>query len=203
MTYQVADYVSEEGRRFPHLLLSTNQGSSKSPSTTSKKLRVWIQGAVHGNEPAGDQSILALMGKMNANQNWTKSILNAMDIFILPRYNPDGVADFQRALASNLDANRDHIKLAEQQTRDIKLSFNRFAPHIAIDMHEFSAPAWYARTYVHAADALFSAAKNLNIHSSIRDLSERLFVTNIGAALDSFGLRWGPYITGSTLTSSI
>lgn len=126
-----------------------------------------------------------------------------MDIFILPRYNPDGVAYFQRALASNLDPNRDHIKLTQQQTRDIKSIFNDFAPHIAIDMHEFSAPVCYADSYVHASDALYSAAKNLNIRSNIRQVSEELFAANIGAALENVGLRWESYITGSTICSTI
>lgn len=168
-----------------------------------KKLRVWIQGAVHGNEPAGDQAILALLGKMDANETWTNSILNVMDIFVLPRFNPDGVAYFQRALASNLDGNRDHIKLASQQSRDIKSLFNHFAPHIAIDMHEFSAPHQYGDRYVHASDALFSAAKNLNINSNIREMSEQLFATNIGTALEGVALRWEQYITGSTVGPTI
>lgn len=203
MTYQEADYCSEEGRNLPSLLLSTSQQSSNLSTSRPNKLRVWIQGGVHGNEPAGDQSLLALIGKMDADQTWTRSILDTMDIYILPRYNPDGVAHFQRDMASNLDANRDHIRLGSQQTRDIKSSFNTFAPHIAVDMHEFSAPRLYAGSYVHASDALYSAAKNLNIHANIRDISETLFAANIGTALEGVGLRWEPYITGNTIGSTI
>lgn len=121
-----------------------------------------------------------------------------MDLFILPRYNVDGVAYFQRTFATNFDPNRDHIKLARQETRDIKALFSNFAPHVAIDMHEFSAPTRYGGSYVHASDALFSAAKNLNINEGIRRLSEDLFASNIGSALDKAGLRWEPYVTGSS-----
>ncbi|MBA7490004.1 hypothetical protein ES702_00538 [subsurface metagenome] len=95
MTYQVADYQSEEGRSFPYVFLSTSGQSPESSTNSSNKLKTWVQGAVHGNEPAGDQSILALIGKMDANQTWTQSILETMDILILPRYNPDGVGNFQ------------------------------------------------------------------------------------------------------------
>ena len=121
-----------------------------------------------------------------------------MDILILPRYNPEGAARFQRTTSSNLDLNRDHIKLSCQLTRDIKQLFNSFAPHVAADMHEYSSSKKYAGTFLHASDALFAAAKNLNINEDIRKISENLFATNIGTALEAAGLRWGPYSTGSS-----
>lgn len=67
--------------------------------------------------------------------------------------------DFQRTLATNYDPNRDHTKLARQQTRDIKKWFNSFSPHIAIDMHEYGGATRYAGEYSNAADGMFSAAK--------------------------------------------
>ena len=193
-TYRTTDFTSEEGRVLPWLHLSTSQGTS----SNSTKLKIWLQGAVHGNEPAGDQALLALLGAMDANQTWTASLLEKMDITILPRYNPDGVAYFQRTLATNFDPNRDHTKLARQFTRDIKSLFIESAPHIVVDMHEFGAATRYGGNYVHSSDALFSAAKNLNIHQEIRSLSEDLFAKDIGKALDSMDLRWEPYVTGSS-----
>lgn len=61
-------------------------------ANASSKLRVYLQGGIHGNEPAGDQGLLALLGKLDANQTYTASLLEKMDILILPRYNPDGIA---------------------------------------------------------------------------------------------------------------
>ena len=198
MSYSVADFQSEEGRSFPYVYLSESNTQSIASLNTSSKVRVYLQGAVHGNEPAGDQSLLALLGKMDANQTWTASLLEHLDIMILPRYNPDGVYYFQRTLASNFDPNRDHIKLARQQTRDLKSLFNSFAPHVAVDMHEYTASSIYGGSYKHASDGLFSAAKNLNIHPDIRSLSEDLFAANLGSAMEDAGLRWEPYVTGST-----
>ncbi|SMR60095.1 unnamed protein product [Zymoseptoria tritici ST99CH_3D1] len=194
MHYMPADYTSEEGRMFPYVYLSTQSGNATSASY-SQKVRIWIQGGVHGNEPAGDQAVLALLGKMDANQTWTASVLDKADIMVLPRYNPDGVNYFQRVLASGFDPNRDHIKLARQQTRDIKQTFSAFAPHVAVDMHEFKASARYGGLYNPGVDAMIAAAKNLNIDASIREMSEKLFVPAIGATLESRGLRWGPYAT--------
>ena len=198
MSYSTADFQSEEGRSFPYVYLSEANTRSVASLNASNKVRVYLQAAVHGNEPAGDQSLLALLGKMDANQTWTASLLEQLDIMILPRYNPDGVYYFQRTLATNYDPNRDHIKLARQQTRDIKALFNKFSPHVAVDMHEYGASSVYGGSYKHASDGLFSAAKNLNIQPDIRSLSEDLFATNMGSAMEAAGLRWEPYVTGST-----
>lgn len=206
MTFVTPDFQSEEGRGIPYVYLSSSSSGSVASSNNSDKLRVWLQGGVHGNEPAGDQSLLALIGKMDSNQTWTQTILDAMDLFILPRYNSDGVYYFQRTLATNFDPNRDHIKLARQQTRDIKEMFSAFAPHVAVDMHEFGASTRYGGSYVHASDALYSAAKNLNIEPTIRDMSENVFAPRVAEALEAAGLRWEPYVTGSsnsTLGSTI
>lgn len=65
MHYHRASFTSEEGRTFPYVLLSTDKGclqrpnrgrGSSSGNKTSDKVRVWIQAAVHGNEPAGDEA---------------------------------------------------------------------------------------------------------------------------------------------------
>jgi predicted deacylase len=196
MSYRVADFVSEEGKNFPYVYLSAPKNTS-SISGDSGKLRVWIQGSVHGNEPAGDEAILALLGAMDRDPTWAASFLEVMDIVVLPRYNPDGNAYFQRTLATNFDPNRDHTKLARQQTRDIKKWFSSFSPHIAIDMHEYGAATRYSANYSNAADGMYSAAKNLNIHPDIRELSETVFAPAINSSLLSKGLRGEQYMTAS------
>ncbi|KAL8397083.1 hypothetical protein RB594_003974 [Gaeumannomyces avenae] len=205
LTYQAADFQSEEGRAIPYVYLSSPGSSSTRNDTAAaaaaaagSKLRVYIQGGIHGNEPASDQSVLALLGKMDANQTWAASILDRMDIKILPRYNVDGVAYFQRQLSSNLDPNRDHIKLMKDQTRRIRQVISDFSPHIAIDMHEYTAPTIYGGHYQHGSDALISGGINLNIHGAIRSLVLDTFIPAMGARLEAHGLRWEHYVTGAS-----
>ncbi|KAJ0426667.1 Zn-dependent exopeptidase [Aspergillus carlsbadensis] len=202
MTYGTANFTSEEHRSFPYVHLSTTRHSS-SHRRGASKVRVWIQGAVHGNEPAGDEATQALLGKFDADSGWAASILDKLELVILPRYNPDGVFYFQRTLATNFDPNRDHIKLARQQTRDIKHLMNSFRPHVIVDMHEYSAYTTFGEgNYVHGSDGLFSAAKNLNINEGIRQLSEELFARNIATDMEVAGLRAEPYVTGSSVSNS-
>lgn len=149
ITYKSSDFLSEEGRAIPYLFLSSSPGYTGN----NTKLKVYIQAAIHGNEPAADSGALALLGKLDANQTYTASLLEKLDILILPRYNVDGVSYFQRELAVNLDPNRDHIKLDRKQTREIKQVFSDYNPHIAIDLHEFTAPTVYGGDYQHGNDA--------------------------------------------------
>ena len=204
LTYQNADFTSEEGRPIPYLFLTIppSQGPTYSANTTTNKLKVYIQAAIHGDEPAGDQSVMALLAKMDANQTWAASILERMDIKILPRYNVDGVEYFQRQLASNFDGNREHLKLARQQSRDIKQTFSDWSPHISVDMHEFTAPTVYGGDYQHGADALISGGINPNIHPDIRAEMLERFIPAMGERLESYGLRWEPYVTGESNETS-
>ncbi|KAI0099395.1 Zn-dependent exopeptidase [Daldinia grandis] len=194
--YKVADFTSEEGRAFPYVFLS----SPSSQGSKQPKLRVWIQGGVHGNEPAGDQAVLALLGKLDADHSWRERLLERLDITLLPRYNPDGVAYFQRALASNLDPNREHTKLFREISRGHKRLLSSFAPHITVDMHEFTGtrPSGSNGIYKHGMDALIAAGKNLNTHPDIRNISEVLFSAGVGSRLVERGFRWEPYFTGAS-----
>ncbi|GKT50873.1 carboxypeptidase 2 [Colletotrichum spaethianum] len=197
MTYHNPDFKSEEGRSIPYVYLSTSKSvvnslESHANSSAPSKVRIWMQGGVHGNEPAGDQALLALLGKFDANGTWAISVLDKVDIMMLPRYNPDGVAYFQRYFATNFDPNRDHTKLARQQTRDIKELVMGFAPHVGVDCHEYSPtnPFGANEQWVDAQDGQFSAMKNANIHPDIRNISETV-------------LRWGAYVTGPSGTDDV
>lgn len=107
------------------------------------------------------------------------------------------IPDFQRTLATNFDPNRDHTKLARQQTREIKQWFSTFSPHIALDMHEYGAATRYGGNYSNAADGMYSAAKNLNIHPEIRNLAETVFAPAINASMLAKDLRGEQYMTAS------
>ncbi|KAI9149933.1 carboxypeptidase 2 [Paramyrothecium foliicola] len=185
---------SEELRPIPYLSLSSPQNST----TKSPKLRIWLQGGVHGTEPGGDQAILALLGKFDHNTTWTESILAKADLIVLPRYNVDGVAYFQRYFASNAEANGDQAQLSVQQARDVKQVVSDFDPHIFLDAHEYTGGGRLGSQgqYRKAQDAQVSHVKNPNINVDIRALGEGLFTESIGAALESHDLRWSAYFTG-------
>jgi hypothetical protein len=193
MTYEVPDFLSEEGRTLPFLFLS-----SPSRISNTTKLRVYIQGAIHGNEPSADQGIMSLLGKMDANATWTANLLDRMDILVLTRYNADGVFYFQRELASNIDPNREHTKLVKEQSRNIKRRVSAWQPHVVLDVHEFAAHNVFGGVYRHGLDVMIATGGDLNTHKDIRNMSEKLFVPAMEDLLESRGIRAGPYVLGDT-----
>ncbi|KAH8168689.1 zinc carboxypeptidase domain-containing protein [Sarocladium implicatum] len=193
INYEVPDFLSEEGRTLPFLFL-TNQDRT----TNDTKLRVYIQSAIHGNEPSADQGVMALLGKMDANATWTAKLLDRMDILVLPRYNADGVYYFQRELASNIDPNREHTKLVKEQSKNIKRKVSAYQPHVVLDVHEFAAHNVFGGVYRHGLDVMIATGGDLNTHKDIRNLSESLFATNMESLLESRGIRAGPYVLGDT-----
>jgi hypothetical protein len=202
-TYHGSELKSEQGRAIPYMFLTQPSDTvtgfyAVNGTKDANKVRVYLQGAIHGNEPAADQGIMALLGKLDANQTWTASLLEKLDILILPRYNPDGVSYFQREFGSNIDPNREGTKLVKQQSRDIRSLISSFDPHVAADMHEYGGSPVYGGVYRHGTDALIAGAKNLNIHPDIRELTESTFSSGMSAALEARGLRVEPYVTGPT-----
>jgi hypothetical protein len=187
--------VSEEGRAIPYVTLSNGKKNDR-------KLRIWIQGGQHGDEPAGDQGVLALLGKFATDAHWAAKVLEKIDLTILPRYNVDGVEYFQRQLASNYDPNRDHAVLNRQQTRSIRQAQSNFDPHIFVDAHEYTGVGPVASRYIRAQDLLVSANKNPNINPNIRRLNEA-FVSDIADAARAKDLRVGPYFTTAVANGTI
>ncbi|EXK85124.1 hypothetical protein FOQG_10783 [Fusarium oxysporum f. sp. raphani 54005] len=141
MTYHNPVFTSEEGRSIPYVVLSASKSllQTSAVGNTTNKVRVWLQGGVHGNEPAGEEGLLALLGKMDAEPEWALGLLEKLDIIVLPRYNPDGSAYFQRLLATSFDPNRDHTKMASQQTMEVKQLNLKFNAHVHLDCHEYGA----------------------------------------------------------------
>lgn len=180
---------STEGFRFPYIHLK--RGDFK------RKVRVWVQGEAHGNEPGGAASIYEFVGKFD----W--KLLENMEFIILPRYNPDGTRHFSRRLVSGIDPNRDHVLVTQPETRYIKTQLNKFSPHVIVDMHEYTPYRNLNGRYTAAADGLFSDAKNLNIDASIRELTASLFAERIRGDMRKHGYTFHDYMTiGQTLPNS-
>ncbi|KAF9741655.1 hypothetical protein PMIN06_001432 [Paraphaeosphaeria minitans] len=195
VTYHESEALqSEETRSIPYITLSNGK--------SGQKVRIWIQGGMHGDEPAGDQAVLALIGKLAADNRWAAKVLEKVDLLLLPRYNSDGVEYFQRALASNYDGNRDHAILVREQTRKLKRLQSSFDPHIVVDQHEYTGVGAVASKYIRAQDILVSANKNQNIHKAIRALNQDI-VEKVFSAVGEKGLRYGPYFTTSVSGNSI
>jgi hypothetical protein len=113
------------------------------------KLRVYIQGNIHGGEVEGKESAQMLLRELaqGRHEDWLKTMV----LLIAPIYNADGNERFaldsrgrqhgpmggqgQRPNAQGLDLNRDHMKLDSPEGRAVVRLMNEYDPHVSIDLH--------------------------------------------------------------------
>ncbi|KZZ83603.1 M14 family metallopeptidase [Bacillus sp. SJS] len=189
---------SQEGR--PLLALYFSKDQKISPSAISKKPTVWLQGQIHGNEPAAGEAVLAMAKKLSG--EFGNDVLNRINVIIVPRVNPDGSFLFTRQLENGLDGNRDHVKLESQEVQAIHKEFNRFMPEVVIDAHEYSVGQEFSELgLLKYHDLLLLSGKNLNIPEKIRKISDELFIEDTEAALDQKGFSNEPYYTSKVNSS--
>ncbi|MDD2595048.1 MAG: M14 family zinc carboxypeptidase [Bacteroidales bacterium] len=122
--------VSSKGREIPMIKLSNRNNDAS-------KIKVWMQGAIHGNEPAGAEGLFMLTDYILNNEAGGK-YLDKIDLYILPMANIDGYFADTRASADGYDLNRDQTKFADKESVIIKKAFMAVNPDVAIDFHEFS-----------------------------------------------------------------
>ena len=148
-------------------------------STTGVPLRVWMQGGLHGNEPASTEGLLVFLQDLLEDD--PSAALRNVSLAIVPMANPDGYDRQIRPSHGGLDLNRDQTKLQAPESRLLKRGFNDFAPHVAVDFHEYRS---YRRDFIRFGkrgitqiyDAMFLYSGNLNVPESLRRFTQDVYV---------------------------
>ena len=104
--------------------------------TKGRKVKVWLQGAIHGNEPAAAEALFMLTDYILRTPEGAR-LLDRMDVYILPMANLDGYLANKRVSGDGYDLNRDQTKFADPQSVLIKRAFMQVNPDVAVDFHEF------------------------------------------------------------------
>lgn len=182
---------SKKGKDIPMIRIRTN--------TPGTKIRVWMQGGLHGDEPASTESLLYLLYTLLFQENNT-SILENIDLAIVPMANIDGYLKQRRNNAEDLDLNRDQTKLMAAESPLLKQAFTRFSPHVSLDFHEYRP---YRRDYVKMGtfgvtslyDVMLLYSGNLNVPEAQRHFTQQRFLDPTRKVLDEAGFRHHDYIT--------
>jgi hypothetical protein len=98
----------------------------------------------HGDEVAGSNALLYMIRDVARDP----SLLPAdVEVWIMPRVNPDGGEADTRRNGAGADLNRDHITLEQPETLALHRFARRVRPDVAVDCHEFSRDSedWRAK----------------------------------------------------------
>ena len=94
--------------------------------------RVFINGAIHGNEPAGAECAIRMVERLS---NRPQLFANAA-IDIIPIVNPWGWAHGVRFNRDGIDINRDFATFRSQEARIIRKTLQKKTYHLMLDLHE-------------------------------------------------------------------
>jgi hypothetical protein len=137
-----------EGRPLPLAVVGAPSASAADVRATGK-LRVHIQGNIHGGEVEGKESAQMLLRDLaqGRHADWLKTMV----FIIAPIYNADGNERFainnrgrqngpiggqgQRPNAQGFDLNRDHMKLDSPEARAFARLMTDYDPHVSMDLH--------------------------------------------------------------------
>lgn len=123
--------VTEEGRSIQGrklYLVRLNRGGAKA------RFRAFFYTQQHGDEVAGKDALLTLIRDIAARPSL---LPEDVDLYLMPMLNPDGAEVHQRFNGAGADLNRDHLLLAQPETRALYRVARRIEPHLAVDGHEF------------------------------------------------------------------
>ena len=96
-------------------------------------VRIWVQGALHGDEQATPDGVMQLVEMVLRNPE----LANGVELMVVPIANPDGYARAMRQSASGMDLNRDMMMRQGPENQLIMAVFKEFQPEVALDFHEY------------------------------------------------------------------
>ncbi|MCF8381132.1 MAG: M14 family metallocarboxypeptidase [Bacteroidales bacterium] len=180
------EWIGESGlgKKIPALIL--DNGSE------DVKIKIWMQGGLHGNEPASSEGLLMFIHYL-INESEADTLFNHLTLMIVPMANIDGYEIQSRYSASGADLNRDQTRLLEPETVFLKRAFADFSPHIAIDFHEYQPTRTSLKDFSENKlsipyDVLFLPSGNLNIPQNLHKITHDLFLENAKTGLEFEGL---------------
>lgn len=191
---------SQNGKQIPMIRLEKNNG-------VEHKVKVWLQGCLHGDEPASTEGMLFLLDKI-LNDSEYSYLLDRLEIAIIPMANIDGNAKLQRVSANGIDLNRDQTKLMAPESRYLKKAFSDFNAHVAVDFHEYLP---FRRDYQQFGDfgitapydVMFMYSGNLNVPHNLREYTKSKFVENAIKLLDDNDLTHHDYFSSTKVFGEV
>ncbi len=207
---ELIDFLNTQKANHPNLVRIEFLGKSQkgyeipiiyigNTASNTVKVKVWMQGGLHGNEPGSTEGLLYLIYKL-LNDDAYKYLFDRMELAIVPMANIDGYLKNDRYAANGLDLNRDQTKLMATESIILKRAFSNYNPQVALDFHEYNA---YRKDFTKlsafgitsAFDVMFLYSNNLNVPPNLRVVIDTVFVEEARHAMDLHQLRHHDYVS--------
>ena len=173
-------------------------GASGPAASLGRRPAVVVLAGQHGDEPAGTEALLVVAQQLAEGR--LERVLEQVDVYLLPRANPDGAALGQRAAADGVDLNRDHLLLRTPEAQAEAELVRGLAPLVVLDLHEYPVDAalWSSRFgAVQRFDVLLQYAGAANMPPFVTKAAEEWFRAPLAAALGAAGFSSDWYHTVS------
>ncbi len=155
----------------------------------NNKVTVHYQAQIHGNEPAAGEAALAQIGRLDT--AYGDNLLKNLNIYVIPRVNPDGSYLYQRNSTSGINMNRDMLLAQTQEIQALHRVYSLFSPELAVDSHEYTyQPELASGTY---NDMMIASGHNGNSGAAFVEYSE-MFARLPFNALYSYNMQPAYYI---------
>jgi len=183
--------VSVKGKEIPVLKFSTGEFGKD-----ERKLKVLLFAQQHGDEPSGKEGALMLIRDIVSGE--FNSILEKMDIAIVPMMNPDGNDVNKRRNGNGADLNRDHLLLLQPENQGLQNFFNHYLFDVSMDVHEYSpySQSWLDYGYLKNSDVTAGRLTNINTPEAIRNFSEKEYLPFLSNFIKNAGFSYAEYTPG-------
>jgi len=189
--------VSHQGKRIPWVRIGKRVRDTS--VSAEKPIEVWMQGGLHGDEPASTEGLLYLI--YQCVKSWDSlPYMHNLTLNVVPMVNPDGFEIQERENAQGLDLNRDQTKLLASESIPLKQAMAEVRPDVAVDFHEYRP---FRRDYVHmgsfgvcgAYDVMFLNSNHPNIPQAWIELRKDHFEKPVREVLDRNSITHHDYFT--------
>jgi len=102
------------------------------------KTTVLLWSQMHGDESTATMAIMDMLKFFSQEPDHvvTRSILNKLNLLLIPMLNPDGAERFQRRTAQSIDMNRDALALKTPEARILKETRDTYRPNFGFNLHD-------------------------------------------------------------------
>jgi len=178
-----------EGRELALVIVSEPPLADDGAVMKSGKLRLLVNANIHAGEVEGKEAVLMLLREL-ANGKHGDLLEHAVLLFV-PIFNADGNEKIstrnrrrqngpvggvgRRPNAQGFDLNRDFIKVDAPETKAMHGLWNRYDPHVFMDLHTTNGS-------VHGYHLTYSPSLAGNLDKDLRDFTRKTLLKDIRAA---------------------